>query len=116
MLVDKFADNAKSFSLKINVKKTECFYQRVILVMPSPSLSTVMVHDESLVQCRNFVFLGQGARLVLQLSCSIFTVSFDFSACTVACTLFSTRPSHEPNYKSRNRAPPEPPVDIYIKT
>ena len=50
VLVDKFADTERSFSLKINIKKTECLYQLVKLVMPPPSPSAMILHDESLVQ------------------------------------------------------------------
>ena len=58
VLVDKFTDTEKSFSLKINIKKNECLYQLVKLVMPPPSPSAMILHDESLVQCRNFAYLG----------------------------------------------------------
>ena len=57
-LVDRFEGAARSFSLKINIKKTECLYQPSKLVVPPPMPSEIKINNEILVQCRNFIYLG----------------------------------------------------------
>jgi len=58
VLVDRFSAAAKQFSLKINIRKTECLYQPVKNVNPVPSPKEINVEGEGLVQCKNFVYLG----------------------------------------------------------
>ena len=57
-LVDRFESAARSFSLTINIKKTECLYQPSKLVVPPPMPSDIKINNENLVQCKNFVYLG----------------------------------------------------------
>jgi len=57
-LVDRFSLASKQFSLKINIKKTECLYQPVKnqhVVQPS---GDIIVYNEALVQTKNFIYLG----------------------------------------------------------
>ena len=49
---------ARSFSLTINIKKTECLYQPSKLVVPPPMPSDIKINNENLVQSKNFVYLG----------------------------------------------------------
>jgi len=57
-LVDIFSLAAKQFSLKINIKKTECLYQLVKnqLVVQHPG--EITVYNEALVQTKYFIYLG----------------------------------------------------------
>ena len=57
-LVDRFESVARSFGLKINIKKTECLYQPSKLVVPPPMPSDIKINNEKLVQSKNFVYLG----------------------------------------------------------
>ena len=49
LLVDRFARAAAQFSLKINIKKTECLYQPVKLLQSRPELEVITVNQEPLV-------------------------------------------------------------------
>ncbi|XP_060794630.1 uncharacterized protein LOC132897202 isoform X2 [Neoarius graeffei] len=55
-LIDKFARAAIQFSLKINIKKTECLYQPVKLINPEPD--TITVSNKPLASCSDFKYLG----------------------------------------------------------
>ena len=54
LLVDEFARAAAQFSLKINIKKTECLFQPVKLFNPPPGPESIMVNQEPLVQSTDF--------------------------------------------------------------
>ena len=56
-LVDRFPSAADQFSLKINIKKTECLFQPVQNIRAQTPVD-ILVHDEALVQTKNFVYLG----------------------------------------------------------
>ena len=56
--VDRFAQTAEQFSLKINIKKTECLYQPVKNISVPPVPTEIKIKYESLVQCKDFVYLG----------------------------------------------------------
>ena len=58
-LVDRFSSAADQFSLKINIKKTECLFQPVknISITQTPTVD-IIVHDEALLQTKSFVYLG----------------------------------------------------------
>ena len=58
MLVDCFARAASHFSLKINIKKTECLYQPVKLIRPPPVPVDIMINNQALVKCTDFGYLG----------------------------------------------------------
>ena len=58
MLVDCFARAASHFSLKINIKKTECLYQPVKLIRPPPVPVDIMINNQALVKCTDFRYLG----------------------------------------------------------
>ena len=55
-LVDRFESAARSFGLKINIKKTECLYQPIKLVVPPPMPSDIKINNEKLVRSKNFVY------------------------------------------------------------
>jgi hypothetical protein len=57
-LVDRFSDAAAKFSLKINIKKTECMYQPVKLIQPPPQPTDITIDQEHLVQASDFTYLG----------------------------------------------------------
>jgi hypothetical protein len=57
-LVDKFAHVASLFSLKINLKKTECLYQPIKNLSIAPQPSEIVINLESIVQCKKFIYLG----------------------------------------------------------
>ncbi|XP_046863308.1 uncharacterized protein LOC124457060 [Xenia sp. Carnegie-2017] len=57
-LVDKFAQAAAMFSLKINIKKTECLYQPVKLLLPPPKPCAITIDGQPLVQTTDFNYLG----------------------------------------------------------
>ena len=57
-LVDRYKSAARSFGLKINIKKTECLYQPSKLVVPPPMPSDIKINNEKLVRRKNFVYLG----------------------------------------------------------
>ena len=58
LLVDRFARAAAWFSLKINIKKTECLYQPVKLLQSQPEPEVITINQEPLVQATNFTYLG----------------------------------------------------------
>ena len=58
LLVNRFSMAANQFSLKINIKKTECMYQPVKLICPSPEPSDIIIGNEPLVRTTNFTYLG----------------------------------------------------------
>ena len=58
LLVDRFERVAAQFSLKINIKKTECLYQPIKLLQPQPEPEVITVNQEPLVQVTNFTYLG----------------------------------------------------------
>ena len=58
LLLDRFARAASLFSLKINIKKTECMYQPVKLLSPSPEPKDITINQEPLVQATHFTYLG----------------------------------------------------------
>ena len=58
LLVDRFARAAAQFSLKINIKKTECLYQPIKLLQPQPEPEVITINQEPLVQATNFTYLG----------------------------------------------------------
>ena len=45
-LVDRFESAARSFGLKINIKKTECLYQPSKLVVPPPMPSDIKINND----------------------------------------------------------------------
>ena len=55
MLVDCFARAASVFSLKINIKETECLYQPVKRIQPPPEPVDTMM---ALVKCTDSRYLG----------------------------------------------------------
>ena len=57
-LVDRFSLAAEKFSLKINIKKTECLFQPVKCQLSTQTPGKIHVRDETLVQTKNFVYLG----------------------------------------------------------
>lgn len=57
-LIDRFAHAAAQFSLKINIKKTECLYQPVKLHNRPPEPEAIFINQEPLVQCADFKYLG----------------------------------------------------------
>ena len=57
-LADRFSSAADQFSLKINIEKTECLFQPVRNINIIQVLVDILVHDEALVQTKNFVYLG----------------------------------------------------------
>ncbi len=58
LLVDRFSRAATQFSLKINIKKTECMYQPIKLLHPPPEPQLIMINQEPLVQASDFTYLG----------------------------------------------------------
>ena len=56
LLVDRFERAGAQFSLRINIKKTECLYQPITLLQPQPEVITI--NQEPLVQVTNFTYLG----------------------------------------------------------
>lgn len=81
-LVDCFAKTASQFSLKINIKKTECLYQPVKIIRPPPVPVDIMINNEPLVQCTDFKYLGStvssNAKLDRELSYRIGNASAAF--------------------------------------
>ena len=57
-LIDSFAKAASQFSLKINIKKTECLYQPVKLLRSPPDPEAIIIDQDPLVQCTDFKYLG----------------------------------------------------------
>ena len=57
-LNDKFAKAAAQFSLKINIKKTECLYQPVKLVNPPLKADIITINNNPLASCTDFKYLG----------------------------------------------------------
>jgi len=57
-LVDRFSKAAEQFSLKINIKKTECLFQPVKNLTAAQTPSDILVQNKNLVQTKNFVYLG----------------------------------------------------------
>lgn len=57
-LVNSFATAAKEFSLKINIKKTECLYQPPKFLGAPSQPDIVAVNGEPLKQCKTFKYLG----------------------------------------------------------
>ena len=58
MLVDRFSMAANQFSLKINIRKTECMYQPVKLICPPPEPKDITIDEEPLVKATDFTYLG----------------------------------------------------------
>ena len=58
VLVDHFAKAAAQFSLKINIKKTECMYQPIKLITPPPEPEVIMIDHKPLVFASDFTYLG----------------------------------------------------------
>ncbi|PFX13797.1 hypothetical protein AWC38_SpisGene22091 [Stylophora pistillata] len=58
LLVEEFARAAAQFSMKMNIKKTECLFQPVKLLNPPPGPESIMVNPEPLVQSTDFTYLG----------------------------------------------------------
>ena len=58
VLVDHFAKAAAQFSLKINIKKTECMYQPIKLIHPPPEPELIMIDQNPLVLATDFTYLG----------------------------------------------------------
>ena len=56
LLVDRFERAGAQFSLRINIKKTECLYQPIKLLQPQPEVITI--NQEPLVQVTNFTYIG----------------------------------------------------------
>ena len=56
--VDRFSSAADQFNLKINIKNTECLFQPVKNFNIAQTPIDILVHDEALVQTKNFVYLG----------------------------------------------------------
>ena len=54
-LVDRFSSAADQFSLKINIKKTECLFQPVKNINITQTPVDILVHDEALVQTKNCI-------------------------------------------------------------
>ena len=54
-LVERFSSAADQFSLKINIKKTECLFQPVKNINITPTPVDILVHDEALVQTKNCI-------------------------------------------------------------
>ena len=57
-LSDHFAKAATQFSLKINIKKTECLYQPVKLASPPPKDDIITINNNPLASCTDFKYLG----------------------------------------------------------
>ena len=57
-LLQKFARTADQFSLKINIKKTECFYQPPKFQLSTSLPEEISTGTESLVKCKTFKYLG----------------------------------------------------------
>jgi hypothetical protein len=57
-LVNRFAQTAAMFSLKINIRKTECLYQPVKLLNPPPSPCEITIDNQPLTQAKDFTYLG----------------------------------------------------------
>ena len=55
-IVDRFSSAAVMFGLKINISKTELFYQPPPMSIELPE--TIMVHDEPLKTTESFIYLG----------------------------------------------------------
>jgi len=81
-LVDRFSETADRFGLKINIKKTECMYQPVKNIPSVPIPDIIKVKNESLVQCKSFVYLGStisyNARLDNELSLRLGKASSEY--------------------------------------
>ena len=58
VLVNNFAKAAAQFSLKINIKKTECMYQPIKLIHPPPEPEVVMIDQKPVVFASDFTYLG----------------------------------------------------------
>ena len=58
LLVDRFSMAASQFSLKINIKKTECMYQPVKFICPPPELIDITIDEVPLVKTTDFTYLG----------------------------------------------------------
>ena len=57
-LIDQFAKAAAQFSMKIDIKKTECLYQRVKLVNPPPKADIITINNNPLASCTDFKYVG----------------------------------------------------------
>ena len=57
-LVDRFSKAATQFSLKINIKKTECLYQPIKLLSSPPKPKDITINNTPLVQTNDFTYLG----------------------------------------------------------
>lgn len=58
LLVDRFSKAAAQFSMKINIKKTECLYQPVKLLSPPSEPQVITINQIPLVQTTDFKYLG----------------------------------------------------------
>jgi len=59
LLVNRFSLTAKQFSLKINIKKTECLFQPIKNQHVAPSPGDIIVHDKALLQRTLFILEPQ---------------------------------------------------------
>ena len=60
-LVDRFAGAATQFSLKINIKKTECLYQPPKFHSAAIQPAVISINSEPLTSCKHFTYLGSTA-------------------------------------------------------
>ena len=58
LLVDQFSKAATQFSLKINIRKTECMYQPIKLLCTPPEPNDITINQEPLVHTNDFTYLG----------------------------------------------------------
>lgn len=55
-LVNRFFNAAKDFSLKINIKKTECLYQHLKFQNGTSQTNTIAINREPLKKCQTFKY------------------------------------------------------------
>ena len=58
LVVARFSQAAAKSNLKINIKKTACMNQPVILLYPPTELELITVSKEPLIQALDFTYLG----------------------------------------------------------
>ena len=82
-LLDKFSKAAKQFSLKINIKKTECLHQPSPRDANPPAAAEIKIDGKPLVSCSNFNYLGSTVcnknKLDKELQCRFGKASSAFS-------------------------------------
>ena len=59
LLVDRFSMATSQFTLKINIKKTECMYQPVKFICPPPEPIDITIDEVPLVKTTDFTYLGR---------------------------------------------------------